>query len=165
LESVEGLRRELPEGVEIGIGTVTSPDQARAAIETGADFIVTPVTDSAIVMAAAAAAGIPAYSGGLTPTEIHMGWAAGAAAVKVFPASVVGPGYLSQLRGPFPGIELLPSGGVDIDDIPQWMSAGALAVSLGSPLIGDAFKGGSMAALRDRAARALELAGENRVQP
>lgn len=163
LEHLEKLRRSVPDETEIGVGTVTNLVQAIAAIEAGADFLVTPVMDTAIIEASAAV-GIPVYPGGLTPTELHAGWSAGATAVKVFPATVVGPDYVSQLRGPFPDIEVVPSGGVGIDEITAWMRAGALAVSLGGPLIGDAFNGGSMVSLRDRAERALELALESQAR-
>ena len=97
------------------------------------------------------------YPGGLTPTELHAGWKLGATAVKVFPASVVGAGYVGQLRGPFPDIQVIPSGGVDIEDVPDWIRAGALAVSLGGPLLGDAFKGGDLRELTARARRVREL--------
>lgn len=163
LDHLEKLRNSVPDETEIGVGTVTTLVQAIAAIEAGADFLVTPVTDTAIIEASVAA-GIPIYPGGLTPTELHAGWSAGATAVKVFPATVVGPDYVSQLRGPFPNIEIIPSGGVGINEITLWMKAGALAVSLGGPLIGDAFNGGSLVSLRDRAQQALELALESRAR-
>lgn len=163
LDHLERLRSSIPNEIEIGVGTVTNVVEAIAAIEAGADFLVTPVMDT-LIIEASAAAGIPVYPGGLTPTELHAGWSAGATAVKVFPATVVGPDYVSQLRGPFPNIEVIPSGGVGIDEITAWMKAGALAVSLGGPLIGDAFHGGSMVSLRDRAERALELALESQVR-
>lgn len=163
LDHLQKLQANLPDGVEIGVGTVTDIIQAIAAIEAGASFLVTPVTDAALVESAAAS-GVPVYPGGLTPTELHAGWTAGATAVKVFPASIVGPGYISHLRGPFPDIQVIPSGGLNLDDIPGWLDAGALAVSLGGPLIGDAFQGGSLVALRDRARRAIQLAQEGRGQ-
>lgn len=163
LDHLEKLRNSIPDETEIGVGTVTTLVQAIAAIEAGADFLVTPVTDTAIIEASVAA-GIPIYPGGLTPTELHAGWSAGATAVKVFPATVVGPDYVSQLRGPFPNIEIIPSGGVGINEITLWMKAGALAVSLGGPLIGDAFNGGNLVSLRDRAQQALELALESRAR-
>lgn len=163
LDSFDRLRSSIPDEIEIGVGTVTSVVQALAAIEAGADFLVTPVTDAAIVEASAAA-GVPIYPGGLSPTELHTGWAAGASAVKIFPASTVGPGYIGQLKGPFPGMQVVPSGGIEIEHIGSWMAAGALAVSLGGPLIGDAFKGGSLAALKVRASRAVQLSLEGRVQ-
>ncbi|MGJ3404183.1 bifunctional 4-hydroxy-2-oxoglutarate aldolase/2-dehydro-3-deoxy-phosphogluconate aldolase [Glutamicibacter sp. Je.9.36] len=135
---------------QIGVGTVTSVQQAARAIDAGARFIVTPVTDTAVVHACVEA-GIPVFPGGMTPTELYGGWKAGASAVKIFPASQVGAGYVKDLRGPFPGIEVIPSGGVGIQDAIEWVKAGAVAVSVGGPLLGDAFRGGDLAALTDRA--------------
>ena len=114
------------------------------------------MTDTDIVRTAVQR-GIPVFPGGLTPTELFSGWRAGATAVKVFPASTVGPGYLAQLRGPFPEIQVIPSGGVAIEDAAAWISAGALAVSLGGPLLGDAFKGGNLGRLSTRAAEVSRL--------
>lgn len=155
--STAGVFEELPALVarygntaDVGVGTVTTPAEAHAAIEGGAGFIVTPITDPAIV-AVAVAAGIPVYPGGLTPTELNAGWKAGATAVKIFPASQVGPGFLKDLRGPFPEIQAIPSGGVGVAEAVQWIRAGALAVSVGGPLLGDAFKGGDLDALTRRA--------------
>ena len=82
--------------------------------------------------------------------------------MKVFPASVVGPGYISQLRGPFPDISVIPSGGVAIEDTAAWITAGAVAVSLGGPLLGDAFHGGDLSALVGRAKRVRDLVDEAR---
>lgn len=137
---------------DLGIGTVTSLDQLDRAIAVGADYVVTPITSTALV-ARAVDAGIPIIPGGLTPTELFASWSAGASAVKVFPAGQVGPGYLKDLRGPFPDIAVVPSGGVDADSAAAWLAAGAVAVSVGGPLLGDAFRGGDLGALRERAAR------------
>ena len=161
--STAGVFEELPvllerfgSAVEIGVGTVTSAREAEAALDRGSAFVVTPTTDPAVVTACTRRK-VPVYPGGLTPTELHTGWQAGATAVKVFPASVVGPGYLAQLRGPFPDLEIVPSGGVSIDDAPAWIAAGALAVSLGGPLLGDAFAGGDLSELTARARRVRAL--------
>ncbi|MCM3613344.1 bifunctional 4-hydroxy-2-oxoglutarate aldolase/2-dehydro-3-deoxy-phosphogluconate aldolase [Microbacterium enclense] len=137
---------------DLGIGTVTTLDQLERAIEVGADYVVTPITSSALVERAVAA-GIPIIPGGLTPTELFSSWSAGASAVKIFPAGQVGPGYLKDLRGPFPDIAVVPSGGVDADSAAAWLAAGAVAVSVGGPLLGDAFRGGDLGALRERAGR------------
>ncbi|MDZ5146260.1 bifunctional 4-hydroxy-2-oxoglutarate aldolase/2-dehydro-3-deoxy-phosphogluconate aldolase [Microbacterium testaceum] len=137
---------------DLGIGTVTNLDQLERAIAVGADYVVTPITSTALVEHAVAA-GIPIVPGGLTPTELFASWSAGAAAVKVFPAGHVGPGYLNDLRGPFPDIAVVPSGGVDADSAAAWLAAGAVAVSVGGPLLGDAFRGGDLGALRERAER------------
>lgn len=150
------LIRDFGDEVEIGVGTITTAAEAEQALDSGARFLVTPVTDSDIVRAALARS-VPVFPGGLTPTELLSGWRAGATAVKVFPASTMGPGYISQLRGPFPEIQVIPSGGVGIDDAAAWISAGAMAVSLGGPLLGDAFKGGDLGRLKARAAEVSTL--------
>lgn len=157
-EHLPSLARHFGPDVEIGVGTITTAAEAEQALDSDAVFLVTPITDAGVI-SAAVARGVPVYPGGLTPTELFSGWSAGATAVKVFPASTVGPGYISQLRGPFPGIEVIPSGGVSIDDAAAWISAGAIAVSLGGPLIGDAFQGGSRPALVERARRVTAFVG------
>lgn len=137
---------------DLGIGTVTNLDQLDRAIAVGADYVVTPITSTALVERAVDA-GIPIIPGGLTPTELFSSWSAGASAVKIFPAGQVGPGYLNDLRGPFPEIAVVPSGGVDATGAAAWLAAGAVAVSVGGPLLGDAFRGGDLGALRERAER------------
>src|SRR5699024_11094567 len=116
----------------------------------------TPLTRDDL-LEVAAEEGIPLVPGGLTPSELHAGWAAGAAAVKVFPASVVGPGYVSDLRGPFPGIRVLPSRGVDLEAAGAWLRAGGEAVAAGGPLLVDALGGVSFAALDGRAAQVVAV--------
>ena len=150
LDELPALLESFGERLDIGVGTVTAPEDLRIAAERGAHYIVTPIT-RANLLEAAADAGIPIVPGGLTPSELHAGWAAGAAAVKVFPASVVGPGYVKDLRGPFPGIRVIPSGGVDLEAARAWLQAGAEAVSVGGPLLGDALRGGSLEELAERA--------------
>lgn len=147
--------------VEIGLGTITTLEQAQRAIDAGANYLVTPVTNLDIV-ALAVRSGVPIFPGGLTPTELHSAWQAGATAVKIFPAQTVGPQYGSHLRGPFPELQFVPSGGITLVDIPLWLRAGALAVSLGGPLIGDALKGGSLTELAERTKVAVDVAGEAR---
>ncbi|MDR6438981.1 2-dehydro-3-deoxyphosphogluconate aldolase/(4S)-4-hydroxy-2-oxoglutarate aldolase [Paenarthrobacter nicotinovorans] len=164
--STDGVFQELPRlkerfgtDAEIGVGTITTADQARQALDGGADYLVTPAIVTAVV-SAAVERGIPVLPGGLTPTELLAGWDAGATAVKLFPASAVGPGYLAQLRGPFPQMRIVPSGGIGIDDAPAWIAAGALAVSLGGPLLRDAFSGGNLADLTARAEKLSRLVAE-----
>ncbi len=150
LEQLPTLLESFGDRLDIGVGTVTDPADLRTAATRGAHFVVTPIT-RADLLEEATAAGIAMVPGGLTPTELHAGWAAGAAAVKVFPASVVGPGYLKDLRGPFPDLRVVPSGGVDLDAARAWLQAGADAVSVGGPLVGDALRGGDLDALAERA--------------
>jgi 2-dehydro-3-deoxyphosphogluconate aldolase/(4S)-4-hydroxy-2-oxoglutarate aldolase len=120
----------------VGAGTVLSVEAAREAVDAGAAFIVMPHIDPAIVRWCVEH-GIPCLPGALTPTEVLAAWQAGASAVKLFPASSVGPGYIAQLRGPFPDILVVPTGGVSADDAGTWIAAGAVAVGLGSWLVGD----------------------------
>lgn len=144
----------------IGVGTVTRAEDAETAAAHAA-FIVTPVHAPA-VLSVACARRVPIISGGLTPTELHAAWSTGASAVKVFPADVVGKSYIKSLRGPFPDIRIVPSGGVGIDDAAAWLRAGAAAVSLGGALIGDALRGGALDALRGRTRRLLASISDTR---
>ncbi|CAH0241232.1 KHG/KDPG aldolase [Microbacterium oxydans] len=141
---------------DLGIGTVTSSDQLSRAVDAGAHYLVTPITSAEFVQQATDA-GVPIVPGGLTPTELFASWSAGASAVKIFPAGQVGPAYLKDLRGPFPDLVAVPSGGVDLDGAAAWLAAGAVAVSVGGPLLGDAFAGGDLVALRDRAQAFVEV--------
>ncbi|WP_395727445.1 bifunctional 4-hydroxy-2-oxoglutarate aldolase/2-dehydro-3-deoxy-phosphogluconate aldolase [Nakamurella sp.] len=156
LDAVAALRGRIAgSGAALGVGTVTDPETAGKVIDLGAEFIVTP-TMSPEVVRIAVDAGIPVYPGALTPTEVLAGWQAGATAVKLFPASTVGPSYLGHLHGPFPQIPLLPSGGFGLPEIGKWIGAGAVAVSMGSSLIGDALRGGSLADLARRCRDAVD---------
>ncbi|MET3904526.1 bifunctional 4-hydroxy-2-oxoglutarate aldolase/2-dehydro-3-deoxy-phosphogluconate aldolase [Paenarthrobacter sp. 4246] len=164
--STQGVFEELPRlkerfgpDAEIGVGTITTMDQALQALDGGADYLVTPAMVTAVV-SAAVVRDIPVFPGGLTPTELLAGWNAGATAVKLFPASAVGIGYVDQLRGPFPEMRIVPSGGIGIDDAPAWIAAGALAVSLGGPLLRDAFSGGSLTELTARASKLSHLVAD-----
>jgi 2-dehydro-3-deoxyphosphogluconate aldolase / (4S)-4-hydroxy-2-oxoglutarate aldolase len=112
-------------------------------------YLVTPTMNLAVVRLAVERQ-VPIFPGGLSPTELAAGWDAGATAVKIFPAQTVGAGYLKHLRGPFPDLEAIPSGGVDLDATREWLDAGAAAVSIGGPLLGDSLKGGDLSALRER---------------
>jgi 2-dehydro-3-deoxyphosphogluconate aldolase/(4S)-4-hydroxy-2-oxoglutarate aldolase len=150
LEALPDLLAEFGHAADLGIGTVTTVAEAAAAIEVGAGYLVTPVTNRDIVEKAVEQ-GVPIIPGGLTPSELYSSWRLGAAAVKVFPAATVGPGYVSQLRGPFPDLVVIPSGGVDLKAASEWLAAGAAAVSIGGPLLGDATRGGDLAALTERA--------------
>ena len=122
--------------IAIGAGTVLSIKDAGLALDAGATFLVMPTTDTELV-AWAAARGIPAFPGAATPTEILAAWRAGAAAVKLFPASALGPSFVRECRGPFPDIPLVPTGGVTAETAGAYITAGAIAVGLGSWLVGD----------------------------
>jgi 2-dehydro-3-deoxyphosphogluconate aldolase / (4S)-4-hydroxy-2-oxoglutarate aldolase len=121
-------------GLPIGVGTVLTGDQARGAVDAGARFLVTPGLRPEVA-AVAAAAGIPIFLGAFTPTEVAIALDLGAAAVKIFPAGRLGPKYLSDLHGPYPGVGLLPSGGVSADNAADYFAAGALAVCAGTSVV------------------------------
>ncbi|MGH1565003.1 bifunctional 4-hydroxy-2-oxoglutarate aldolase/2-dehydro-3-deoxy-phosphogluconate aldolase [Mumia sp. DW29H23] len=156
LEAVATLRERLPRTCDVGVGTVLTRDDAARAVDAGVDYAITPTVVPEVVVTFCHA-GVPVIPGALTPTEISAAWELGASAVKVFPASLVGVSYVSQLRGPLPHVALIPSGGVAIDDARSWLDAGCVAVSVGGPLLGDALDGGDLDALAARA-RALVAA-------
>jgi 2-dehydro-3-deoxyphosphogluconate aldolase / (4S)-4-hydroxy-2-oxoglutarate aldolase len=120
---------EVP-GVLLGAGTVLTADEARAAIDAGARFLVTPGLRPAV-----AAVGVPVMLGAFTPTEVATAVDLGSAAVKIFPAGRLGPAYLSDLRGPYPHVELLPSGGISADNAAAFLAAGATAVCAGTSVV------------------------------
>lgn len=151
LEVVERLAAALPAGADLGMGTVLTADDVDRAVDAGARFVVSPSIVPAVVEAAVRH-GIASYPGALTPTEIHTAWAAGASAVKLFPGGSLGPDYLKAVRGPLPDIPLVPTGGIAIDAVGAWLDAGAVAVGLGGPLIGDAMApDGDLDGLAERA--------------
>jgi 2-dehydro-3-deoxyphosphogluconate aldolase/(4S)-4-hydroxy-2-oxoglutarate aldolase len=109
-------------------------EQAKAAIDAGAQFLVTPGLRPEVA-AVAAAAGIPFSLGAMTPTEVAQALDLGSAAVKIFPARQLGPAYLKDLQGPYPGIRLLPSGGIDASNAKSYLDAGAAAVCCGTSVV------------------------------
>lgn len=116
----------------VGAGTVLDAGQARRAIDAGARFVVSPTLEPALVEAAR---GIPVFLGAFTPTEVMAAHRAGATAVKLFPARLGGPSYLRDLRGPFPSVSFVPSGGIDQSNALGFLEAGAVAVYAGSNLV------------------------------
>lgn len=133
----------------IGAGTVLSADDVDRAERAGARFLVTPTFEPSVL----AASNVPVVCGGFTPTEVHQAWAAGAVAVKVFPARLGGPQYLRDLHAPFPQIPLLPTGGVTIANATQYLDAGAVAVGFGNDLVGPALTQGRTDETARRAAK------------
>jgi 2-dehydro-3-deoxyphosphogluconate aldolase / (4S)-4-hydroxy-2-oxoglutarate aldolase len=149
LDALPELINRYANAADVGVGTIITESQAQRALDHGAQYLVTPTMNLPVVKLAVQHQ-IAVFPGGLTPTELAAGWDAGATAVKIFPAETVGAGYLKHLRGPFPDLEGIPSGGVDLDAARKWLDAGAAAVSIGGPLLGDALKGGDLSALRER---------------
>ncbi len=158
LAAVAATRERFGDRVDVGVGTVRSAEQVGAAADAGARFVVCPDTTPA-VGAAAVAAGLPWYPGAFTATEATTAWTAGATAVKLFPASVGGPGYLREVRAPLDDVPFIPTGGVRLEQIPDYVSAGAVALGIGSPLLGDALTGGPLDGPAGLAARAETIIG------
>ena len=153
---------DVPPGVLLGAGTVTTADEVRRVADLGARFVVSPGFDPAVVEAAAAA-GIAAIPGVLTATEVLAARRHGVEYFKLFPAGALGVGYLKALRGPFPEEAFVPTGGVAIGAVATWLAAGAFAVALGSDLCGANAPRTSAeaAALTARAQAALQSARED----
>jgi 2-dehydro-3-deoxyphosphogluconate aldolase / (4S)-4-hydroxy-2-oxoglutarate aldolase len=149
LDALQDLVDRYGNSADVGVGTVVTESEAQRAMDCGAQYLVTPTMNLPVVDLAVRRK-IAVFPGGLTPTELAAGWRAGATAVKIFPAETVGARYLKHLQGPFPDLEAIPSGGVDLDATREWLAAGAAAVSIGGPLVGDALEGGELYALRDR---------------
>ncbi|MET9912851.1 bifunctional 4-hydroxy-2-oxoglutarate aldolase/2-dehydro-3-deoxy-phosphogluconate aldolase [Streptomyces sp. NPDC006476] len=147
LTVIRQARAALGPDALLGAGTVRSAADAGRALDAGASYLVTPA-----VVDGLAPYGVPVLMGALTPTEIEAALARGADAVKLFPGSLGGPGYLRALRDPFPEVPFVPVGGVDATAAHDYLARGAVAVGVGSPLVGDAADGGDLDQLRARAA-------------
>ena len=129
------LAAESPD-LHLGIGTVKSAEEARAFIDAGADLIVSPIVNGEVAVLAEKA-GLLWIPGCMTPTEIFQAQQHRAALIKIFPANILGPEFISSIRELFPGQLFIPTGGVDLDqgNIDTWLRAGVCAVGMGSKLI------------------------------
>jgi 2-dehydro-3-deoxyphosphogluconate aldolase/(4S)-4-hydroxy-2-oxoglutarate aldolase len=135
IRALEKIADQFGDKIILGAGTVLDPETARACMLAGAQFFVTPSLNLATIeMAKRYSKAI--FPGALTPTEVLAAWQAGADAVKVFPCGAVGGAkYIKALRGPFPQIEMIPTGGVNLDTVGDFLRAGACAVAVGGELI------------------------------
>ena len=134
LEILTAVKKEMGNKILLGAGTVLDTESARLAIMAGAEFIVSPTVNTEVIQLCKRYDKL-SLPGAFTPTEILTAWEAGADIVKVFPADVGGPNYLKAVHGPLPQIRLLPTGGVDLNTIGDFLAAGACAVGLGSALV------------------------------
>jgi len=146
---IRSLRERFPE-ILIGAGTVTDAATAGAAVEAGAQFLLSPALSPGMVQVARRH-GVLAVPGAYTPTEVLAALDAGAELVKIFPAESGGPAHVRAILGPLPHARLLPTGGVRPDNIREWLAAGAAAVGIGSALVGPADQPVNAAAVRARA--------------
>jgi 2-dehydro-3-deoxyphosphogluconate aldolase / (4S)-4-hydroxy-2-oxoglutarate aldolase len=132
-EVVRKLDQRFGNEIVLGMGTLTLPSQAETAKAAGARFLVSPICDPELAQAMVAT-GLVVMVGALTPTEVERAYRLGSDIVKVFPGSLVGPSYIKALKGPFPNIPLMPTGGVSIENVAEWFAAGVAAVGAGSEL-------------------------------
>lgn len=132
-EVVATLKCKYGASIVLGMGTLTEPEQVERAQAAGAQFLVSPHCDPMLGERMVASA-LPAMIGALTPTEVVQAHRLGADVVKLFPGSLGGPAYLQSLRGPFPHIRMMPTGGVSLSNVAQWFQAGAVAVGVGGEL-------------------------------
>ena len=141
-------------GCLVGAGTVLDETAARAVIDAGARFVVSPTLDHA-VLRACRERDVPCMPGAFTPTEILEAWRAGAPFVKLFPAATLGPAFIRDVLAPLPFLRLVPSGGVTLENAGDWIRAGAAAVSVGGALLREALLGHESAAALTARARLL----------
>lgn len=145
------------DGCLVGAGTVLTPEIARSAVDAGADYLLTPgVLPN--VAGEAQRLGVPLVCGAFTLTEVLAADSEGAQGIKIFPAWLGGPAYVASITSALPHIQLVPTGGVGIDDIDAYFAAGAAGVALGRAAVGDALRGGPLDQVHGRAADVLARA-------
>ena len=134
LEIIAAMAKKKAPDVLIGAGTVLDPETAVQVIHAGADFVVSPVTDPAMITVCRRYDKLVA-PGAFSPTEILRAWQSGADIVKVFPATSVGPKYFKDILGPLPHVRLMPTGGVSLENARDFIASGACCVAIGTALL------------------------------
>jgi 2-dehydro-3-deoxyphosphogluconate aldolase/(4S)-4-hydroxy-2-oxoglutarate aldolase len=130
---VETVAQKHGDQILLGMGTLTDPRQAILAKAAGARFVVSPICEPALVQGMVASE-LVVMAGALTPTEVFQAYRLGTDVVKIFPGSLGGPSYIKALKGPFPYIPMMPTGGVNASNLAEWFAAGVVAVGAGSEL-------------------------------
>jgi 2-dehydro-3-deoxyphosphogluconate aldolase / (4S)-4-hydroxy-2-oxoglutarate aldolase len=138
IDAVAEVRKQIAEfntgEASIGIGSVRTREAASQAIAAGAQFVVTPITIPSLIEFCRENS-VPIMPGAYTPTEIATAWEAGASMVKVFPARSLGPSYIKDVLAPMPYLKLMPTGGIDLNNMQSYFDAGAHAVGVGGNII------------------------------
>jgi 2-dehydro-3-deoxyphosphogluconate aldolase/(4S)-4-hydroxy-2-oxoglutarate aldolase len=164
LDGIARLAARMPSSAIVGAGTVLDADVASACIDRGAQFIVSPVCRPPLIETCHRH-DVVVMPGCLTPTEIVTAWSGGADFVKVFPASVVTPAFIRDVHGPLPGVKLIPTGGIRIDEAADWLRAGAAAVGIGGALVdAKAVAAGDLSALTVAAQRLVAAVRDIRIE-
>jgi 2-dehydro-3-deoxyphosphogluconate aldolase/(4S)-4-hydroxy-2-oxoglutarate aldolase len=130
---VRTLSKQFGNGIILGMGTLTKPEQAVQAKEAGANFLVSPICEPGLVKGMVAS-GLVTMAGALSPTEVFQAYSLGVDVIKIFPGSLGGPAYIKALKGPFPYIPMMPTGGVSAGNVAEWFKTGVVAVGAGSEL-------------------------------
>lgn len=164
VEVIRELARRYGESVVLGAGTVLDAETARACMLAGARFVVSPIVDLPTI-ACCRTYSVPVMPGALTPTEIVAAWRAGAALVKVFPCGAMGgASYLKSLKAPFPHIDLIPTGGVSLATVADFIHAGASALGAGADLVDlKKLRSGDAAAITEKAKQYVQAIRQARV--
>jgi 2-dehydro-3-deoxyphosphogluconate aldolase / (4S)-4-hydroxy-2-oxoglutarate aldolase len=165
LTVMEQVAQKYGGDVLLGAGTILDAETCRAAILAGAEFIVTPSLDTRVIEMARRYSK-PCFPGALTPTEVVTACQAGADMVKIFPCGPVGgPQYIKALKGPLPHIEMVPTGGVSLENAAQFIKAGSAAIAVGSELVDvKALREGKLEAVTERARQFLEAVRKSKVE-
>jgi len=137
LEAIRAIKSDLGDRILMGVGTVLDTETCRMALLAGAQFVVTPVHKPDVI-ALCNRYSVPILSGAYTPTEALAAHEAGADFIKIFPADSLGPGYIRAILGPLPQLQIIPTGGVDINTTVDFIKAGCVAVAAGSSLVSKA---------------------------
>lgn len=133
LTTINALQTNFPE-LNIGAGTVCTLEDYKKATQNGAQFIVTPIINEEVIKTAVHQ-NVPIFPGAYTPTEIYNAWSLGATAVKVFPATQLGPTYIKDVLAPLDNLKLIPTGGVSLQNIKSFFKSGSYGVGMGGNLI------------------------------
>ena len=164
LDVIAEAKARYSSDIVFGAGSVLDVETGRAVILAGADFVVSPILDVELIRLCNRY-GVPVMPGCYSPTEILAGWEAGADFIKLFPASVGGPGLVKALLAPFPQVQVVPVGGVDLDTAANFIRSGAAAIGVGSSLISqELLDAGDMEELSRRAAAYIEQVKRGRGQ-
>jgi 2-dehydro-3-deoxyphosphogluconate aldolase/(4S)-4-hydroxy-2-oxoglutarate aldolase len=134
IRGIEMLADKFGDKAIVGVGTIIDAGNASDAIRAGAQFVVSPFTDKAVIETVIRH-GKVMIPGAFTPTEIMNAWTLGGDVIKVFPSTALGPQYFKDLLAPLPQLKLTPTGGVDLKNVGQWIKAGAACVGVGSALV------------------------------
>jgi 2-dehydro-3-deoxyphosphogluconate aldolase/(4S)-4-hydroxy-2-oxoglutarate aldolase len=133
-QAIREARTKFGDRAAIGVGTVLDAAACRAALEAGAEFVVTPVCRPELVPIVHSA-GRPIMLGAFSPTEAQTAYEAGADFIKIFPADSLGPAYIKALRAPLPHLRIVPTGGVEVHNVRDFLQAGCAALGVGSALV------------------------------